>query len=794
MKKIQFFSKHREKKQKEGSSGGFKEFVAKLSRGLMLPIAMLPIAGLFLGIGSAIVTNASDGALKIFGEVIKAPGNVIFGNLAVLFAIAIAITFTGDIGVAGLSSFVGWIVFCALQNACIFIAEKDTAGAALSYNFLFYHLDKTMFGAIFTDNVGIKSLCTSVFGGLTVGFVTAFLYNKFKNIQLPTILGFFSGVRFIPIVTFLSMIPLSMLFGLIWPGIGMGLYYMGVGLGQMGRHAAGFNSFIFGYIERALVPFGLHHAFYTPLWYTSVGGQINLDSLTNITYGNATYDSIICGGVTYDSWSKFIFEGLKIKNDNPYQGDQTCWFFLFQIAGKSVDFVNASGVHKTITLTFDGLSRALSDGSVNVGQYMQGKYSFMMFALPAAAAAMIMVVPKEGNNRKMALSVIGSAALTSFLTGITEPLEFTFLFLAPWLYWGFHAFFCAVSFWMMNLVGAHMGMTFSGGFIDFMIYGALPDGMGAGANCYWAIIFGLILAPIYFFGFYFLIKKFDIKTPGREGNEIKLLSKKDYLASKEGNKGNSQMNTLSNAVIKAYGGKQNIVNVDACITKLRVQVKDSSKVNKQELMNLGAKGVVNPSKQSVYAVFGTQADIIKNEMKAIIAGNAPTVDVTAHAPVQAQTNTKAKKINTFSMFAPVDGQVVSTKKVKDETFSEDIMGKGFAIIPANGTFVSPVNGTITLVNNHAIGIKADNGLEILIHIGIDTVKLSGKNVFKHYVNAGKHVKIGDKLVDADLALIKKNKLDTITPVIVLNESIGNNKINLVKTGKVKKGQMIVSLK
>ncbi len=788
--KISFFNKkHSAKKEKSGSSA--REFIAKLSRGLMLPIAMLPIAGLFLGIGNAIASNCSSGSFgNVLGMVIKAPGQVIFDNLAVLFAVAIAITFTGDIGVAGLSSFVGWIVFCALQSAFIITkTHTDADGKVIVdwYRFLFYTFegDKgiTMFNAIFTSNVGIKSLCTSVFGGLTVGFVVAFLYNKFKNIQLPQIIGFFSGIRFIPIITFIVMIPLSILFSLVWPGIGIGLYYLGYGLGYIGDKTYGFNSFIFGYIERSLVPFGLHHAFYTPLWYTAVGGQINFsDAPVQIVYD----------GHTYANWIEFAksISPTSFKDGSTFGGDQSCWFILSQIAGKTVT-IDGVQTH----LTFENLPKLVDDSStVNVGQYMQGKYPFMMFALPAAAAAMVTVIPK-GNNRKVASSIIFSAALTSFLTGITEPLEFTFLFLAPWLYWGFHAFFCAMSFWFMNLLGAHMGMTFSGGLIDFCIYGVLPDSLGAGANCYWAVIIGLVLIPIYYFSFYYFIKKFDIKTPGRDGAGVNLFSKKDYLAAKEGK--TSEINKLSNAVINAYGGKENIKNVDACITKLRIQVIDPNKVDKKQLMDLGARGVVNPSKQSVYAVFGTQADRIKNEMKDIISGKSPTIDNQKFEKVVKSNNTKQIKTikQLMKVFAPVDGKVVPLTKVNDETFSQNIMGRGFAIIPSNGNFVSPINGTITLVNNHAFSIRSKEGYDILVHIGIDTVKLSDKNVFKYSVKIGDEVNVGDKIVTANLNMIKSNKLDPITPVIILNETIGSAKIKTLKNNiNVKAKTEVIEIK
>ena len=805
------FNIFKKKKNKESTGGGAREVIAKLSRGLMLPIAMLPIAGLFLGIGSAIATNCPSGSFgNIFGMVIKAPGQVIFDNLAVLFAVAIAITFTGDIGVAGLSSFVGWIVFCALQSAFIITkTHVNDDGVVVTdwYRFLFYTFEGskgiTMFNSIFTSNVGIKSLCTSVFGGLTVGFTVAMLYNKFKNIQLPQIIGFFSGIRFIPIVTFMTMIPLSILFSLVWPAVGLGLFCFGQALGSLSGYG-GINAFLNDFISRSLGPFGLHHAFYTPLWYTAVGGQVDLTA--NFIFDGHAYISL--DGVSYANytWTQLCtLLGYNIPSTTTsIQGDQQIWMFFQNIAGKQIWVADsaspAAGTASLVRLTFDNLSLKTGLKGVFAGQYMSGRYSIMMFALPAAAAAMVLTIPK-GENRKVASSIILSAALTSFLTGITEPLEFTFLFLAPWLYWGFHAVMCGFSAMFMVILHAHMGMTFSGGVIDFFIYGVLPDISKMGANCYWVIVVGLVLAVAYFFMFYWAIKHFDIKTPGRDPNAgvIKMYTKKDYLARKDGQSVESDpMVVLAAQLIKAYGGQENIKNVDACITKLRIQVADRSKTNKQKILDLGARGVVYPSNQSVYAIFGTQADILKNIIKDIISGKIKAPVVNENAPVAAtkveNNNLNKQSTGEVIVCAPANGEIVSTKKVKDSTFSENIMGKGFAIIPTDGSFVAPITGKVTLVNNHAYAIEANNGVQVLVHIGIDTVKIANQKPFNHLVKVGAQVKAGQKVVEANLDLIKKNKLDTITPVIVLSESINNRKLSETIFGKTNSGKQILIVK
>lgn len=600
------------------SKSPVREFISKLSRGIMLPIAMLPVAGLFLGIGSAIVTNAGSEGLRIFGQILQVTGNAVFGNLPVLFCIAIAIAFAEDSGVAALSAFVGWIVFCAFQSALIIHNDGSDV-----WKFLFYKFDQTEYESIFTANVGIQSLQTSVFGGIIVGYLVALLYRKFKNIQLPQVLGFFSGVRFIPIITFVSMLVVSLVFCIVWPMVGIGLYKMG---GALSKTPYGFNSLIFGYCERALVPFGLHHAFYAPLWYTTAGGSIDISE--NHELPKAIIDGIV-NGQSCHSWKQLV-DALGITGySGTVGGDQSCWMLASMIAGTKVHMTDGS----VVTITFDMIDKA---NNCNVGQYMQGKYSFMIFGLPAAAAAITMAAPK-GDARKLAFSTVAGAALTSFLTGITEPIEFTFLFLAPALYYGFHAVFCAISFWLMNLFGAHVGMTFSGGAIDFVVYGVIPDAQGAHANCYWAVIIGAAYLPIYYFGFYAIIKHWDIKTPGREGGITRLMTKKDYLAKKAGTDTTntntnpkaasvdmSKLGTLDKDhkwaldVIQAYGGSNNLKNVDACITKLRCQIVDKKLVDEASLKALGARGIVHPSNESVYAVFGTNADYLKNLMNELL--------------------------------------------------------------------------------------------------------------------------------------------------------------------------------
>ena len=913
-----------QKKQKKAKKnrGGVKEFIAKLSKGLMLPIAMLPIAGIFLGVGSAIVTNAGDiNGLVIFGNFLQVPGNAVFGALPLLFAIAIAIAFTGDAGPAALAAFVGFLVFSALQEALstpVTYVDQYGATQTLGYNLLFYTpgsmgsispsvattytltlptvgtdgaaattgaltaagpvgagLPASLFGSV----IGINQLQSSVFGGFVVGFVTAFLYNKFKDIKLHPIIGFFSGVRFVPIVTFAALFPITLVFLMLWPLIGILLALIGQYLGQ----AVGFNSFIFGYVERALVPFGLHHAFYSPLWYTNAGGSIDMTQQAIIYYNGSAY-AVTAGAnaATYSEmrWNEVVAAltgNAAGTSNNPYTvaGDQTMWAFingnllgrdvnLWQLTGWNYVAAPATGVanysgisapngvtpiaHKLTwaDLTSGQAAVAGSFGAngfigVNVGQYLQGKYVFMIFGLPLAAIAMVKAAPKE--NRKLAFSICFSAGFTSLLTGITEPIEYTFLFLAPWLFWGVHAIFCALAFGLMNWIGLitiaagqpglapHIGMSFSGGLIDWVIYGGIQ--IQYGSNAWWSLLFGLVYAPIYYFLFLYVIKKYNIATPGR-GDNTKLFTKQDYQAQQAekaqqavavaGHTLNADQ-ILALNVVKAYGGFSNIKNVDACITKLRIQVDNQDIVDTNKLMQLGAHGTIKPSAQSVYAVFGPDADLIKNKIKDLMkdiesnpelektymdavntnsatapASVAPAAPVANTAATTADTNSEMQ-YETVKVCAPISGYILRTSSVPDETFSKNMMGYGLAIRPTGDKLSSPIDGKLNVVFNtkHAYIFESPKGSQILVHLGIDSINLKDENnnpvdLFSTDATANQEVSSNQDLASVKVQDMYKYAKSPITPIIVLTESLKGRKIRLLKSsGYVEKGQPLFEI-
>lgn len=810
--------KHRDPSKK----GAVKEFIAKLSKGLMLPIAMLPIAGIFLGVGAAIATagsNANDAGLVTFGNFFKIPGDVIFGALPVLFAIAIAIAFTKDSGPAALAAIVGFLVFSGLQQALIepvMNANKDVIG----YNLFFYRPDMLniskgspvagdpQFGletSLFGTVLGINQLSTSVFGGFLVGFSVAFLYNKFKNIQLHPVIGFFSGVRFIPIITFVALFPITLLVLMIWPLIGTGFYWIGFGLGNGNFY--GFNSFIFGYIERSLVPLGLHHAFYSPLWYTAAGGTLDLSA--NAIIGN-NIQLYLADGTTQATWGTLAAQfGYTGAVTGAITGDQSLWAFTNSFLVNHNVALDNGGVH---LISFSDFTTAPASAGVNIGQYLQGKYVFMMFGLPAAGAAMVMAAPRE--NRKVAGSIIISAAFTAFLTGITEPIEFTFLFLAPWLFWGFHAFFCALAFGLMNWIGLaipsaapHIGMTFSGGIIDWVIYGGVQ--IPGGSNAWWSLVFGAMYVPIYYFFFLWAIKKFNIGTPGR-GDNVKLFSKKDFIAKKEGLSSLTDNKILAIQVISAYGGIENIKNVDACITKLRIQVLKQSDVDEKKLTGeLGARGIIKPSPQSVYAVFGTEADIIKNNINDIIHDineNPSLKDVYFSKTIEEKsvkkTHVEKSSNETLIIKSPVDGKIVDMKNVPDDTFKSNLVGLGVAIEPSSGNFVAPIDGKLSLVfpTEHAYTFESKEGTQILIHIGIDSINLKDKSgkelkLFTSTIKTGDKCSVGTLISKAKVLDIKKYAKSSITPIVVLNESIFGREVKILKkSGLVKKGDPLFEIK
>ncbi|MBM7096537.1 PTS transporter subunit EIIC [Bacillus sp. H-16] len=638
----------------------------RIGRSLMLPVSVLPAAGLLLGLGHENVFN-----IPIMTEA----GGIIFANLALIFAIGVAIGLSDGDGVAGLAAVIGYLIM------------NQTLGIMAEYQ------------GVETEAVlGIETLGMGVFGGIIIGLVASYLYKKFYNIQLPQFLGFFAGKRFVPIITAAVSVVLGVAFVFIWPPIQQGIDFLSVLATETGSTVA---AFIFGFGQRALIPFGLHHIFYQPFWF-EFG-----------TYTNAAGETV--------------------------RGDMTRYFA----------------------------------GDETAGTFMAGLFPFMLFGLPAAALAIYHEASPA--KKKAVAGIMGSAALTSFLTGITEPIEFAFLFVAPVLFL-IHCIFAGLSFVAMDLLNVKAGFTFSGGFIDYVLYWNLST------NAWMIIPVGLVFAVLYYFGFRFAIRKFNLQTPGRED---------DSEDEKEGGGKSKPSQGLAKDVLSALGGKQNISALDACITRLRVTVKNKGDVNKGELKKLGASGVMEVG-NNIQAIFGTKSDTLKGQIKDIIDGKEvqedpgeQETDETKVVPGNSQK--KEAGHQPLSITTPIEGEILEITEVPDQVFAGRMMGDGFAINPKNGLVKSPVNGKVVNVfpTKHAIGIEADSGHEILIHFGIDTVNLKGDG-FEAFVQEGDRVKQGQELLKVDLDKIKEKVPSLITPIVLTNLQEGEA-VKLQKQGSVSFG-------
>ncbi|MFD0829085.1 glucose-specific PTS transporter subunit IIBC [Neobacillus sp. M.A.Huq-85] len=659
----------------------------KVGKALMLPVAILPAAGILLAIGNALQNPTlldlapflDNHGVAMVAKVMEQAGSVIFGNLALLFAVGVAIGLAGGDGVAGLAAIVGFLIMNATMGTALGIDADALTKHPQSY----------------ASVLGIPTLQTGVFGGIIVGIIAATMYNKFFEIELPSYLGFFAGKRFVPIITAASSVILGLIMIVIWPPIQSGLNAFSTNMVDANLTL---SAFIFGVIERSLIPFGLHHIFYAPFWfefgsYTNKAGQI-------------------------------------------VHGDQH--IFMEQIK--------------------DGVKH------LTAGTFTTGKYPFMMFGLPAAALA----IYHEAKPEKKAVvgGLMFSAGLTSFLTGITEPIEFSFLFVAPVLF-GIHAIFAGLSFMTMHLLNVKIGMTFSGGLIDYILFGLINPQTHA-----WIVIpVGLVFAVIYYFGFRFAIRKFDLKTPGRELEE----EEDDAPTGKAGS------GDLAANILDAMGGQKNIAHLDACITRLRVSVNDIKEVDKSQLKKLGAAGVLEVG-NNIQAIFGPRSETIKGQMKDIMEGKRPRA---AAAPKETKLQAvPAGNTSKEIIVAPLKGEIKPITEVPDQVFAGKMMGDGFAIVPSEGTVVSPVDGKIVNLfpTKHAIGILSDGGREILIHVGIDTVNLKGQG-FETLVSENDRIVKGQPLLKVDLDYVKEHATSTITPIVFTNLAEGE-KVVLEKQGRV----------
>ena len=698
----------------------------RVGRSFMLPIAILPVAGLLLGIGGSFSNEtmlSTYGLLDVMGpgtvfnmifQIMSEAGDIVFANLPIIFAMGVAIGMAKkEKDVAALSAVVAFFIMHASIGALINInggTENMLQGATASV-------------------CGITSLQMGVFGGILVGLGVAALHNKFYKIELPQVLSFFGGTRFVPIISALVYTAVGILMFFVWPVIQQGIY----GVGEIVLKSGYAGTWVYGLMERLLIPFGLHHVFYLPFWQTGVGGTME-----------------VAGQVI--------------------EGAQN--IFFAQLSDPSVE-------HFAVSAT----------------RFMSGKFPLMIFGLPGAALAMYKTAKPE---KKRAVSgLLLSAALTSMLTGITEPLEFTFLFVAPLLY-GIHCVFAGLAYMLMHVCNVGVGMTFSGGVIDLFLFGILQG--NAKTDWIWVVIVGVFYFIVYYFLFRLLIKKMDLKTPGRDDSEeVKLYHRSDVEAKKNGVSASSDASSedaLSKTICHGLGGKKNISDVDCCATRLRCTVYKADLVNDSMLKSTGASGVVHKG-NGVQVIYGPRVTVIKSNLEDYLE-TAPNEEYHSGEAALIETDeptktTQGKVTKTVVISSPVTGRAADLSEAPDEAFAGRMMGDGAVVTPEDCIVKAPEDGEVCFVfdTKHAVGFLTDTGLSLLIHMGIDTVSLHGQG-FEVFVEDGQKVKKGEPMLKLDLDYLRANALSLVSPVLC-TELEDNQKIRLLKEGRVEAGEALFAV-
>ena len=709
----------------------------RVGRSFMLPIAILPVAGLLLGVGGSLTNETmleTYGLLNAMGPgtipyaiftVMSKAGDIVFGNLPIIFAIGVAIGMAKkEKEVAALSAAIAFFIMHASINALITItggAEEMLSGATASV-------------------VGITSLQMGVFGGIIVGLGVAALHNRFYKIELPQVLSFFGGTRFVPIISALVYTGVGIVMFFVWPIIQSGIY----AVGNVVLNSGYAGTWVYGLMERLLIPFGLHHVFYLPFWQTALGGTMEIQGV--------------------------LVEGAQN-------------IFFAQLADPNV-----------------------TKFAVSATRFMSGKFPLMIFGLPGAALAMYRTAKPE--KRKLVGGLLLSAALTSMLTGITEPLEFTFLFVAPLLY-GIHCVLAGAAYMLMHIFEVGVGMTFSGGIIDLTLFGIIQG--NAKTNWIWVVIVGIVYFIVYYLLFHFLIVKLDLKTPGRDDNEeVKLYRRSDVEARKNAaNTERQAEDELSEQICNGLGGKRNISDVDCCATRLRCTVHKAELVNDELLKSTGASGVIHKG-NGVQIIYGPRVTVIKSNLEDYLetaldveyigdntqsASNKEQVtENTQPAPNKEQAAEDAKTTGKpIVIYSPVTGIAADLSTAPDEAFAQKMMGDGAVVKPTGKTVCAPEDGEVSFVfdTKHAIGFVTDAGISILLHIGIDTVKLNGEG-FKVFVKNGQKVKKGEPLMELDLAFLNQQAPSMVSPILC-TELEENQTIKMLAEGPIKAGEPLFEI-
>lgn len=701
----------------------------RVGRSFMLPVAVLPVAGLLLGIGASLTNETTLETYKLIDfmgpgtiaysilTILSKCGSVIFDNLPLIFAVGVAIGMAKkEKEVAALAAMIAFFVMHSAISGMITIN-----GGAEAF----------MSGAVATV-LGMDSLQMGVFGGIIVGLGVAALHNRFYRIELPAAFAFFQGTRFVPIISTIVYTFVGILMFYIWQPIQFGINQ----LGGLVETTGVVGTFFFGLIKRLLIPFGLHYVFYMPFWQTAIGGTMEI------------------AGTTVEGAQRIFFAQL---------ADPTTTHF-----------------------------------STIATRFFSGDFILYIFGFPGAALAMYRCARPE--KRKEVYGLLLSAALTSIMTGITEPIEFSFLFVAPLLF-GISAVFAGFAYAIAHALNIAVGLTFSGGFIDLFLFGILQG--NSKTSWLWIIPVGIIYFIVYYAVFSFLIKKLNLNTPGREADneETKLYTRADYNKRKDNEKARDSdgNDNLSAAITEGLGGKDNISDVDACATRLRITVFDGNKVNENVLKSTGASGVVTKG-NGVQVIYGPRVTVIKSNLEDYLAGHSITnqtqnkvPDTTDHKLQDEKgNNKKTDQTGITIIYSPISGKVIGLEEVGDGVFSEGMLGQGFAIDPQDENVVAPFDCEVAtvFVTKHAIGLKSGK-VELLIHIGIDTVKLDGKG-FDVKVKEGDILKKGDLIVSFDRKLITEAGYSVITPVVITNSDDFID-IKLLYKGNVKAGDKVMQL-
>ena len=721
------------------------EVLQRIGRSFMLPIAILPVAGLLLGLGSSFTNETTIEMYnlgKILGDgtilhallvIMNKVGSAVFDNLPLLFAVGVAIGMAKkEKEVSALSAVIAYFVMNISISSMLEINGKILSDGSIS---------KDVLEGTIASVCGINTLQMGVFGGIIVGLGVAALHNRFHKIQLPNALSFFAGSRFVPIISTIVYMFVGILMYFVWSVVQNGIYALGglvTGSGYLGTLA-------FGIIKRALIPFGLHHVFYMPFWQTAVGGTMNVAG-------------------------------------NLVQGGQN--IFFAQLAD----------------------SAHITHFSADATRYFSGEFIFMIFGLPGAALAMYRTAKPE--KKKQAGGLLFSAALTCMLTGITEPIEFSFLFVAPILF-GVQVVLAGAAYMIAHILNIAVGLTFSGGLLDLFLFGILQ---GNDKTSWFGIIpVGIIYFILYYVIFSFLIKKFNLKTPGREDDagEVKLYTKADVNARKaKGNNadGVAVEDELSRDITRGLGGKKNIDTVDCCATRLRCTVINPDLVNDAALKATGASGVIHKG-NGVQVIYGPHVTVIKSNLEDYLE-TAPDMEYTESSEdLSGEINKKIedkqenepnadnekKVVKTVVVSSPITGTAADLSTAPDEGFAGKMMGDGAVVTPEDAIIKAPEDGEVVFVfdTKHAIGFMTDSGLSLLLHIGIDTVKLDGKG-FEVFVESGQKVKKGEPLMKIDIDYLKENAPSLVSPVLC-TELEENQKVRLLKTGDIKAGDELFAI-